>query len=94
MQGSRLRYGMLTIALYLIAGTASVAVAATADAPRITKEEAKALLGHPAVVFVDARISSAWNKSSQKIPGAVRPDKWDLESWAAAYDQNTTFIVY
>lgn len=67
---------------------------AVAGVPRITKEDAKALLGKPKVVFVDARVSKAWNSSSQRILGAVRPDRWDLESWVADFDPGTTFIIY
>jgi hypothetical protein len=74
--------------------SAAPAAAATADAPRITKEEARALLGAPNVVFVDARTESAWRKSDRKIKGAVRIDKWDLQMWASSYPDDMTFIIY
>lgn len=80
----------MTAVLILLCTVSGIA----AGVPRITKEDAKALLGKPKVVFVDARISKAWSTSGQKIPGAVQPDKWDLESWAETYDRDTTFIVY
>ena len=63
-------------------------------APRITKEEAKALLGTPKVVFIDARTDAAWGASDKKIKGAVRIDKWDLETQVRNYGPDTTFIVY
>jgi hypothetical protein len=85
---SRLKYGLLAIVTFVIGA------AATRDMPRITKEEAKALLGAPKVVFVDARLTSVWDRSDRKIKGAVRADRWDLESWAAGYDRDTTFIAY
>jgi len=90
MRTDRMIYGLLALVLFM----AAPVIAATADAPRITKEEAKALLGAPRVVFIDARISSAWHRSNRKIPGAVRTDSWDLETWTADYDKDTTFIVY
>jgi hypothetical protein len=90
MRADRVISGLLVLVLFM----AVPAVSATADAPRIAKEEAKALLGAPKVVFIDGRISSAWNRSNRKIPGAVRADSWDLETWAANYDKDTTFIVY
>jgi hypothetical protein len=90
MRADRVIYSLLALVLFMV----SPAIAATADAPRITKEEAKALLGAPKVVFIDGRISSAWDRSNRKIPGAVRADSWDLETWAADYDKDTTFIVY
>ena len=92
MKSDRLRYGLLALAV-ILTGTAAAA-AATADAPRITKEEARALLGAPNVVFVDARTESAWSKSDRKIKGAVRIDKWDLQMWASSYPDDTTFIIY
>ena len=92
MKSDRLRYGLLALAV-ILTGTAA-APAAAADAPRITKEEARALLGAPNVVFVDARTESAWSKSDRKIKGAVRIDKWDLQMWASSYPDDTTFIIY
>lgn len=94
MSVERAIYGLLAVAVFLAAAQSSWVKAATADVPRITKEEAKALLGTPKVVFIDGRISSAWERSTVKIPGAVRADAWDLETWAADYDRGTTFIVY
>ena len=88
------QYGMpLAMACFIVVG-ALPAAAATADAPRITREEAKALLGAPKVVFVDGRTESAWYKSDKKIKGAVRIDKWDLQMWASPYPDDTTFIIY
>jgi hypothetical protein len=88
------RYWLLVAMACLIAAEAIPAAAATADAPRITKEEAKALLGAPKALFVDGRTESAWYKSDKKIKGAVRIDKWDIEMWASSYPSDTMFIVY
>jgi len=87
-------YWLLAAMACLIVAGAIPAAAATADAPRITKEEAKALLGAPKVLFVDGRTESAWYKSDKKIKGAVRIDKWDIEMWASSFPSDTTFIVY
>jgi hypothetical protein len=62
--------------------------------PRITKEEAKALLGKPNVVFIDARTDSAWKGSDRKITGAVRYDRFDPEAAPGSSGKDTTFIVY
>ena len=94
MRADSVSYGLLALVLFMAATLAAPAIAATAGAPRITKEEAKALLGAPKVVFIDGRISAAWDRSTRKIPGAVRADTWDLETWAADFDKDTTFIVY
>jgi len=94
MNRVRRQYGMLAAMVCLMAAGALPAAAATANAPRITKGEAKALLGAPKVLFVDARTESTWSRSDKKIRGAVRVDKWDLEMWASPYPNDTTFIVY
>lgn len=94
MNRDRLKNLLSMIAICAIAVAAAQVMAATKDAPRITKEEAKALLGAPKVVFLDGRISSAWDRSNSKIPGAVRADQWDFDTWARGYDKDTTFIVY
>jgi hypothetical protein len=89
-----LRNCLLAIAVCIIAIAAIRSSSAAGDAPRITKEEAKALLGAPNVVFVDARIDASWSKSDKKIKGAVRFDPYDVESWAGNYARDTKFIVY
>lgn len=87
------QYLMLFTMFCLIAG-ALPAEAATAEAARITKEEAKLLLGAPKVLFVDARTEMTWYKSDKKIKGAARIDKWDIEMWASSFSRDTTFIIY
>jgi len=84
--------GLLVLAF--VGVLCSATVPAAGDAPRITKEEAKALLGAPNAVFIDARTDAAWGGSSRKIKGAVRIDKWDLDSMVSGYDRDTKFIVY
>jgi hypothetical protein len=68
--------------------------AAAEDVPRISKEDAKALLRKPNAVFLDARIDKAWKGSSRRILGAVRVDLFDLETQTATYSKETTFIIY
>lgn len=94
MRADRAMFSLPAVVLFLAAAMAAPAAAATADAPRIAKEEAKALLDAPKVVFVDARTEAAWSRSDRKIKGAVRIDKWDIEMWASSYPDDTTFIVY
>jgi len=90
----RLMRMTLAVAVLLASSLTASAAAGTADAPRITKEQAKALLGTPGVLFVDARTESAWNGSDRKINGAVRIDKWDLGMWSSGFPDDMTFIVY
>jgi hypothetical protein len=83
--------GLLVIAL---AGMLRPGPGLADDVPRITKEEAKDLIGKPNVVFIDARTDSAWKGSDRKIAGAVRFDRFDPESAAGNYGKDTKFIVY
>lgn len=86
---------MFTVpALALLLLWTALPAAAIIDAPRITKEDARALIGKQGTVFLDARTGSSWEKSDRKIKGAVRIDKWDLEMWSSSYPSDTTFIVY
>jgi len=61
---------------------------------KISAEEAnaRALAGEP-LVFVDARSAEAWQKSSRKIPGAIRATA-DNVAALDGIDPNSTLIVY
>jgi len=83
---------LLVLALFGI--LLPTAVAAAEDAPRITKEEAKTLLGAQNVVFIDARTDAAWGGSDRKIRGAVRYDRYDPDALLGGYARDTKFIVY
>ena len=64
------------------------------EAPRIAKEEVKALLSDPNVALLDARLGSDWKKSDKKIKGAVRVDPLDIGAWAGNYPKDKKIIVY
>jgi rhodanese-related sulfurtransferase len=66
----------------------------SADVPRMTKDELKALLGNPDLVILDVRASSDWTASDLKIKGAVREDPNDTESWANKYSKDKTLVLY
>jgi len=91
MRANRLIPGMLIIVLCAAAAAAWGDIGA---AERITKEEAKALLGAPNTVFLDARTGGSWSSSSQKIKGAVRVETRDIASWAVNYPKDAKLIVY
>jgi len=94
MRPGRYRAGIVCAVLATALFLFTAAAAQAAEAPRITKEEAKALLGMPKVVFIDARIGTDWKNSDKKIKGAVRVTAGDYELWATGLDKDTTFIVY
>jgi rhodanese-related sulfurtransferase len=80
--------------LVIVLCMAAAAAADTGAAGRITKEEAKALLGAPDTVFLDARTGGSWSGSSEKIRGAVRVDPRDVASWAGKFQKDARLIVY
>ena len=81
---------LLTIFLFACAG----AVPSSADAPRMNKDELKALLGKPDVVVIDVRAGGDWSSSSEKIAGAVREDPGDVAGWAGKYAKDKTLVLY
>ena len=67
---------------------------ASADAPRMSKEELKSRLGDKDIVVIDVRIGYDWEKSDSKIRGAVREDPQDAASWAKKYTKEKTIVLY
>jgi rhodanese-related sulfurtransferase len=64
------------------------------DVPRMTKEEAKALLGNKNFVIVDVRLAKDWDQSNSKIKGAVREDPHNVDAWLAKYPKGKTLLFY
>ena len=70
-------------------------MALAAEVPRIGAEELKALLGNPEVIIIDVRAGGDWDKSKEKIKGAVREDpNKKAKSWADRYSKDKTVILY
>ena len=68
--------------------------AVAGNAPRISKEELKSMLGNKEVIIVDVRTGRDWKASEYKIKGAVRVDPKEVESWASTTSENQTFVFY
>ena len=79
----------LLAAVVLFAG-----VAAAKEAPRISKEEAKAKLGTANVVILDVRAEKDWKKSDSMIKSAIREDPRKVEQWAKKYPKEKALILY
>jgi rhodanese-related sulfurtransferase len=71
-----------------------MAYAKPEDAPRMTKEELKAMMGSPDLVIIDVRSGTDWADSDLKITGAVREDPKVFESWANKYPKDKTIVLY
>ncbi len=68
--------------------------AKSVDAPRMTKDELKAMLGNPDLLILDVRYGRDWTDSDLKIRGAVREDPEAFDSWANKYPKNKTLVFY
>ena len=66
----------------------------SADAPRMTKDELKALLGNPDVILLDVRSRSDWKDSDLKIQGAIREESGQIKSWAKKYSTEKIIVLY
>ncbi len=66
----------------------------THEAPKITKEQLKLLLGKPDVVILDVRLDEQWRFSNRKIPGAVHENPAVPSTWMDKYPKNKTIVLY
>ena len=72
----------------------SMIFAKSADAPRMTKDELKGMLGSPDLVIVDVRYGKDWTDSDLKIKDAVREDPEAFQSWMNKYPKDKTIVLY
>ena len=86
----------LSIELLLIFLTVGILAtfARSADVPRRTKDELKAMLDNPDLVILDVRAQSDWKGDDSKIKGAIREDPESVKSWAEKYTKDKTIVLY
>ena len=81
--------------IVLIAFSALLAcTAASANVPRMSKEDLKSRLGDGNTIIIDVRTGSSWEKSGSKIKGAIREDPGDIASWIKKYQKEKTIVLY
>jgi hypothetical protein len=85
---------ILGIALACVAMSVTAAIAAGEEVPRMTKEQAKAMLGNPDLVILDVRKAADWDGSDSKIQGAIREDPTNINAWADKYPKDKTLLLY
>ena len=66
----------------------------SADVPRMTKDELKALLGNPDLILLDVRSGSDWKGSDLKIQGAIREEPKQIDSWSKKYSKEKIIVLY
>ncbi len=62
--------------------------------PRITKEDLLQKMNDPNVAIIDVRTGFDWQKSNEKIKGAVREDPERVKDWAKKYPLDKTLVLY
>jgi hypothetical protein len=87
------RFFIEALLIFLMVGGCTL-FAKSAEAPRMTKDELKAMLGNPDLVIIDVRTQRDWTESDSKIKGAVREDPEAVESWANKYPKGNTIVLY
>ncbi len=93
LRGIGIRRWLFVASIILTMGIG--AVASAKEAPRITKEELKAMLGNADLIIIDVRLGADWKNSKEKIVGAIREDpEKSTKSWAAKYPKDKTIVLY
>ena len=64
------------------------------EAPRITKEELRGMLGNPDVIIIDVRLGEDLGQNDLRIKGAVREDPGIVNSWISKYPIDKTLVFY
>ncbi len=87
------RLSIATLIILFMVGV-SMTAAESAEAPRMTKDELKAMLGNPDLIIIDVRSGVDWAEGDLKIKGAIREDPETSKSWAKKYSKEKTILLY
>jgi hypothetical protein len=88
------RRRLIILLFFLMAFLGCKTLSLSAEAPRMTTEELKGILGNADLVVIDVRLGKGWTESDIKIKGAVREDPENVGSWANHYGKDKTLILY
>jgi len=88
------RVFLLAMLAVLVLFIACAYVRDAKDAPRISKDALKARLGSPDLVLLDVRAGSDWEKSGEKIAGAVRMDPETVDDWSDTLPKDKEIVLY
>lgn len=90
--GARRFFFASLLGLFLLdAGATSPA---ETQAPTMTKEDLRALLGKPDLVVIDVRLEEQWKFSNRKIPGALHENPAVPDNWIAKLPRDKTIVFY
>jgi hypothetical protein len=64
------------------------------NAPKVTKEQIKDLVGTRGFFLLDVRPNEQWNATQVKLPGAVHEDPEDVKDWVYKYQKDAKIVTY
>jgi hypothetical protein len=85
---------MLGIMVILVAFIGCSKGRSVKNVPRVSKEYLKAKLGSPDVVLIDVRAKTDWDKSNEKITGAVRMEPETVDTWSETLPKDKEIVLY
>jgi len=85
---------LVSFVLVLFGVFLAVGAVSAVEAPRMTKEVLKSMVGDPNVVVIDVRTDHDWADSRSKIKGAVREDAKLAGQWMSKYPKDKTIVFY
>ena len=88
------RWGLLATLGILVVFIGCTTIQRAQAVPRISKDELKSKLGSPDVILIDVRAKNDWEKSDEKITGAIRMDPEAVDVWAATLSKDKEIILY
>jgi rhodanese-related sulfurtransferase len=80
---------MLVGFLAVVVGQITVADAAE----RIAVEKLNSMPADQ-VTILDVRSKGSWERSDEKIKGAIRENPYDVENWANKYSKDSSIVLY
>lgn len=88
------KLGLLATLGILVVFIGCTTIQRAQSVPRISKDELKAKLGSLDIILIDVRAKNDWEKSDEKITGAVRMDPSAVDAWAAKLPKDKEIILY
>jgi len=82
---------LLSLALLV---PADIARGAQNDLKYINPEALKASLGAKNLLIIDVRQPGDWDRSATKIPGAVRQNPQEAETWGPKLPRDRQIVLY
>jgi rhodanese-related sulfurtransferase len=88
------KYYLSFISFVFLITAGLISQTTAADAPRISKDELKAMLENPDLIIIDVRTEKEWKKADLKIKGATWEDADEVKTWAGKYPKEKTIALY